>query len=98
MPIRAVRHKRLDNENVHSRNIDRGEFTQQNNESRSNPCNWGNRSNSGAVARQVMDTIVIDGRLAATLIAIFLIPVMVYVIGRFAARRRQRTPDTVLAD
>ena len=55
-------------------------------------------SGSGAVVRQVMDTIVIDGRLAATLIAIFLIPVMVYVIGRFAARRRQRAPDAVLAD
>ena len=35
--------------------------------------------------------------LAATLIAILLIPVMFYVIERFAVRRRQRTPDAVLA-
>jgi HAE1 family hydrophobic/amphiphilic exporter-1 len=41
-------------------------------------------SGSGAVARRIMGTTVIGGMLAATLIAIFLIPVMFYVIERFA--------------
>ena len=47
-------------------------------------------SGSGAVARRIMGTTVIGGMLAATLIAIFLIPVMFYVIERFAANRSQR--------
>jgi HAE1 family hydrophobic/amphiphilic exporter-1 len=46
-------------------------------------------SGSGAVARQIMGTTVIGGMLAATLIAIFLIPVMFYVIERFAGNRKQ---------
>ena len=50
---------------------------------------WG-ASGSGAVARRVMGTTVIGGMLAATLIAIFLIPVTYYVIERFAAKRQQR--------
>src|SRR3954469_10637734 len=45
-------------------------------------------SGSGAVARQVMGTTVIGGMLAATLIAIFLIPVTFYLIERMAERRR----------
>jgi HAE1 family hydrophobic/amphiphilic exporter-1 len=40
------------------------------------------------VARRIIGTTVIGGMLAATLIAIFLIPVMYYVIERFAADRR----------
>ena len=47
-------------------------------------------SGSGAVARRVMGTTVIGGMLAATLIAIFLIPVTYYLIERFAAKRQQR--------
>jgi HAE1 family hydrophobic/amphiphilic exporter-1 len=39
-------------------------------------------SGSGAVARRVMGTAVIGGMLAATLLAIFLIPVMFYVVER----------------
>jgi hypothetical protein len=35
--------------------------------------------------------------LAATLIAIFLIPVMFYVIARFAASRRRRTLNAMFA-
>ena len=46
-------------------------------------------SGSGAVARQVMGTTVIGGMLAATLIAIFLIPVTYYVVERLAARRQR---------
>ena len=46
---------------------------------------------AGAVARQIMGTTVIGGMLAATLIAIFLIPVMFFVVERFAANRRR--PD-----
>jgi HAE1 family hydrophobic/amphiphilic exporter-1 len=47
-------------------------------------------SGSDAVARQVMGTTVIGGMLAATLIAIFLIPVTYYVVERFADRRDER--------
>jgi HAE1 family hydrophobic/amphiphilic exporter-1 len=50
-------------------------------------------SGSGAVARRIMGTTVIGGMLAATLIAIFLIPVTYYVIQRFADRRKQREPQ-----
>ena len=52
-------------------------------------------SGSGAVARRVMGTTVIGGMLAATLIAIFFIPVTYYVVERFAANRRQRAPQGV---
>ncbi|MCC7183836.1 MAG: efflux RND transporter permease subunit [Rhodocyclaceae bacterium] len=43
-------------------------------------------SGSGAVARQVMGTTVIGGMLAATLLAIFLIPVTYYLVERMADR------------
>jgi HAE1 family hydrophobic/amphiphilic exporter-1 len=46
-------------------------------------------SGAGAVGRRIMGTTVIGGMLAATLIAIFLIPVMFYVIERLAAKRKQ---------
>jgi HAE1 family hydrophobic/amphiphilic exporter-1 len=51
-------------------------------------------SGAGAVGRRIMGTTVIGGMLAATIIAIFLIPVTYYVIERFAARR-QPAPATV---
>ncbi len=47
---------------------------------------------SGAVARKVMGTTVIGGMLAATLIAIFLIPVCYYVVERIATRRQGDKP------
>jgi hydrophobic/amphiphilic exporter-1 (mainly G- bacteria), HAE1 family len=47
-------------------------------------------SGSGAVSRRVMGTTVIGGMLAATLIAIFLIPVTYYVVERFAIKRQQQ--------
>ncbi|RYD78537.1 MAG: hypothetical protein EOP84_14135, partial [Verrucomicrobiaceae bacterium] len=45
---------------------------------------------SGAVARQVMGTTVIGGMLAATLLAIFLIPVTYYLVERMAGREKKR--------
>ena len=44
-------------------------------------------SGSGAMSRQILGTVVIGGMLAATLIAIFLIPVTFYVIEKLAHRR-----------
>lgn len=41
---------------------------------------------SGAVARRVMGTAVIGGMLAATLLAIFLIPAMYYIVERLTGR------------
>jgi HAE1 family hydrophobic/amphiphilic exporter-1 len=46
-------------------------------------------SGAGAVARRVMGTTVIGGMLAATLLAIFLIPVTFYVVERFSAKREE---------
>jgi HAE1 family hydrophobic/amphiphilic exporter-1 len=44
-------------------------------------------SGAGAVGRRIMGTTVIGGMLAATLLAIFLIPVTYYLIERFAGKR-----------
>jgi HAE1 family hydrophobic/amphiphilic exporter-1 len=44
---------------------------------------------SGAIARRVMGTAVIGGMLAATLIAIFLIPVMYYLVERLTGRAKK---------
>jgi len=52
---------------------------------------------SGAAARQVMGTTVIGGMLAATFIAIFLIPVTYYLVERIADRRKQVAEPTVPA-
>ncbi len=49
-------------------------------------------SGSGAVRRRVMGTTVIGGMLAATLLAIFIIPVTFYVIERLAQRKKKETP------
>jgi hydrophobic/amphiphilic exporter-1 (mainly G- bacteria), HAE1 family len=43
---------------------------------------------SGAVARQVMGTTVIGGMLAASLIAVFLIPVSFFLVEKWSERRR----------
>jgi HAE1 family hydrophobic/amphiphilic exporter-1 len=43
-------------------------------------------SGSGAVSRRILGTVVIGGMLAATLIAIFLIPVMFVIVERLTAR------------
>ncbi|HKP92390.1 MAG TPA: efflux RND transporter permease subunit, partial [Chthoniobacterales bacterium] len=52
-------------------------------------------SGAGAVGRRVMGTTVIGGMLAATLIAIFLIPVMFYVVEHFATRGTEHGAQTV---
>ena len=41
---------------------------------------------AGAVARQIMGTVVIGGTIAASVIAIFLIPVTFYVVGKVSRR------------
>ena len=43
-------------------------------------------SGAGSVARQIMGTTVIGGMLAATLIAVFIIPVLFVVVERFSQR------------
>jgi HAE1 family hydrophobic/amphiphilic exporter-1 len=53
-------------------------------------------SGSGAVARRVLGSTVIGGMIAASAIAIFLIPVTFYVIERFAAGRKQESPSSKL--
>jgi HAE1 family hydrophobic/amphiphilic exporter-1 len=52
-------------------------------------------SGSGAASRRILGTTVLGGMLAATLIAIFLIPVTFYVSQRFAGRAPTpaRAPD-----
>ncbi len=53
-------------------------------------------SGSGAVSRRIMGTTVIGGMIAASLIAIFFIPVTFYVVERlFAARRQTLAPRQV---
>jgi len=51
-------------------------------------------SGSGSVARRVMGTVVIGGMLAASVLAIFLIPVMFYLVEKWggAEKRRARQP------
>ncbi len=44
---------------------------------------------SGAVSRRILGTAVIGGMLAATFIAIFLIPVTFYVVEKLSAKRRE---------
>ena len=46
-------------------------------------------SGSGAVARRILGSTVIGGMIAASAIAIFLIPVTFYVIERFAAGKTE---------
>ena len=47
-------------------------------------------SGAGSVARQIMGTTVIGGMLAATLIAVFIIPVLFVVVERIGQRRTRR--------
>ena len=47
-------------------------------------------SGAGAVGRQIMGTAVIGGMLAASVIAIFLIPVSFYVVERVSHRRQEQ--------
>ena len=54
-------------------------------------------SGSGAVARRVLGSTVIGGMIAASAIAIFLIPVTFYVIERLAAGRKEKPPTPEVA-
>jgi HAE1 family hydrophobic/amphiphilic exporter-1 len=54
-------------------------------------------SGSGAVARRVLGSTVIGGMIAASAIAIFLIPVTFYVIERLAAARKEKTSSPKVA-
>ncbi|MGD0234730.1 MAG: efflux RND transporter permease subunit [Syntrophorhabdales bacterium] len=47
-------------------------------------------SGSGAIARRVMGTAVMGGTAAASLIAVFLIPVTFYVVGKMTRPKRQK--------
>jgi hydrophobic/amphiphilic exporter-1 (mainly G- bacteria), HAE1 family len=49
-------------------------------------------SGAGALSRQVMGFVVIGGMLAASLIAVFLIPVLFYVVEKFSGKKRQIIP------
>jgi HAE1 family hydrophobic/amphiphilic exporter-1 len=51
-------------------------------------------SGSGAISRQIMGTTVIGGMLAATIIAIFLIPVTFYVVEKFSHRKDKAPPKS----
>jgi HAE1 family hydrophobic/amphiphilic exporter-1 len=50
-------------------------------------------SGSGAVARRVLGSTVIGGMLAASGIAIFLIPVTFYVVERLSSRGHATAPE-----
>ena len=50
-------------------------------------------SGAGAVARRVMGTAVMGGTAAASLIAVFLIPVTFYVVGKVSGRSKRRDGD-----
>ena len=53
---------------------------------------------SGAVSRRILGTTVIGGMLAATFIAIFLIPVLFYVVERFSQRNGEAKHQPPPAD
>jgi multidrug efflux pump len=51
-------------------------------------------SGAGAVSRRTIGTIVIGGMLAASLIAVCLIPVTFYVVEKIANKRRAKESET----
>jgi HAE1 family hydrophobic/amphiphilic exporter-1 len=55
-------------------------------------------SGAGAVARRVMGTAVMGGTAAASLIAVFLIPVTFYVVGKISGRSKRRDGDKETGD
>ena len=48
---------------------------------------------AGAISRQIIGTAVIGGMLAASFIAIFLIPALFYLVERFSERKRKIKPE-----
>jgi HAE1 family hydrophobic/amphiphilic exporter-1 len=55
-------------------------------------------SGSGAVSRRVLGTAVIGGMLAASLIAIFLIPVTFYIVEKLSHRMRRASKTKSVAE
>ncbi len=55
-------------------------------------------SGAGAAGRQILGTTVISGMLAATGIAVFLIPVLFVVVERLSGAERRALPSTAAAD
>jgi hydrophobic/amphiphilic exporter-1 (mainly G- bacteria), HAE1 family len=53
---------------------------------------------AGAVGRQVLGTVVITGMLAATVVAIFIIPVLFVVVERLSSRHRRRAEAPLVAE
>jgi HAE1 family hydrophobic/amphiphilic exporter-1 len=53
---------------------------------------------SGAASRQILGTTVIGGMLAATFVAIFLIPVLFYLVERVSHRGRKGEPEAPLVE
>ncbi len=49
---------------------------------------------AGAISRRIIGTVVIGGMLAATCIAVCLIPVMFFVVEKFAGKRREEKTQT----
>ncbi len=54
-------------------------------------------SGSGAAGRRILGTVVIVGMLAATLIAIFIIPVTFYAVEKLTGATKKRMPEEQLA-
>jgi multidrug efflux pump len=54
-------------------------------------------SGAGASGRRILGTVVIVGMLAATLIAIFIIPVTFYVVEKLTGAAKKRAPEEELA-
>jgi hydrophobic/amphiphilic exporter-1 (mainly G- bacteria), HAE1 family len=49
-------------------------------------------SGAGALSRQVMGFVVIGGMLAASFIAVFLIPVLFYLVEKFSGKKQVKKP------
>ncbi len=47
-------------------------------------------SGAGGLSRKILGTVVVAGMLAATLLAIFLIPALYVIVGRLGGAERQR--------
>jgi len=54
-------------------------------------------SGAGAVSRRILGTVVIGSMLAATGIAVFLIPVMFYVVEKLVTRAKKATPTAQIS-
>jgi HAE1 family hydrophobic/amphiphilic exporter-1 len=55
-------------------------------------------SGSGAVGRQILGTVVVTGMLAATALAVFIIPVLFVVFERIALKLHEGTPAEINSD